>query len=165
MPEAGLQITILEATEDDVDDIHALVVELAVATGMQHRVRSSREDFLRHGFSNPPAFQALIARQAEQAVGMCLYFYEFSTWLGRLGVYIQDLVVSEAARGNGLGQRLVAETVRSGQERGATHLRLSVDQHNDAAIRFYRHIGMDASADERIFHAHGSAFRRLADLT
>lgn len=159
-----MQTTILEATEDDVDDILALVVELAVATGMRHKVRSTREDFLHHGFCNPPAFHVLLARQAGQAVGMSLYFYDFSTWLGRLGVYIQDLVVSEAARGSGLGQRLVAETVRAGQKRGATHLRLSVDQHNVAAIRFYRRIGMDASGDERIFHAHGSAFRRLAGL-
>lgn len=159
-----MQTTIREATEDDVDDIHALVVELAVATGMQHKVSATRDDFLEHGFSNPPAFHALIARQAGQAVGLSLYFYDFSTWLGRLGIYIQDLVVSEAARGSGIGEQLVAATVRAGQKRGATHLRLSVDRHNEGAIRFYRRIGMDASGDERIFHAHGQAFRQLAEL-
>lgn len=160
-----MQATIRNATRDDVADIHALVVELAIATGMRHKIRSTREDFLTHGFGDSPAFHTLIANQGGRAVGLSLYFYEFSTWLGRLGVYVQDLVVAEAARGSGLGRRLVAATVRAGQRRGATHLRLSVDHRNADAIRFYHRIGLAASDDERIFHAHGDAFGRLADMS
>lgn len=164
MPEAAVQVSIREATRRDVDDIHALVTELAIATGMRHKMLATPRDYLEHGFGKTPAFHALIARRGGEPVGLSLYFYEFSTWLGRPGIYIQDLVVAEAARGSGLGRRLVAETVRAGQRRGATHLRLSVDRHNESAINFYRSIGMDASGDERIYHAHGDAFQHLVNL-
>lgn len=157
--------TIRRATETDVEDIHELVVELAVATGMQHRVKSTAADFLAHGFGDDPDFHALVADTGGRIIGLCLYFYEFSTWLGSPGIYIQDLVVRREARGAGLGRQLIAATVRVAQQKGATHLRLSVDAHNDGAIRFYRNLGMKTSSDERIFHAHGSAFRNLAELT
>ena len=76
-------------------------------------------------------------------VGMSLFFYNFSTWRGEPGVYVQDMVVSERARGLGLGRRLLLETARHASRHGATHLRLSVDQDNAAAIGFYRSLGLD----------------------
>ena len=159
------KVTIRRATEKDVDDIYELVIELAIATGMQHKVKSTAADFLAHGFGDDPDFHALIAEFEGRVIGLCLFFYEFSTWLGTPGIYVQDLVVRREARSAGLGRQLIAETVRTAQEKGATHLRLSVDVHNEGAIRFYQNIGMKTSNDERIFHAHGRAFRRLADLS
>lgn len=155
---------IRRATKEDADDIHELVVELAVATGMQHKVKSTAADFVAHGFGRDPHFHALVAEQSGRIVGLCLFFYEFSTWLGTPGIYIQDLVVRSGARSTGLGRQLVAETVRLAQREGATHLRLSVDVNNDGAIRFYQKLGMKSSSDERIFHAHGAAFRNLAEI-
>ena len=144
--------------------MHELVVELAVATGMQHKVKSTAADFLAHGFGADPHFHALVAEADGRIIGLCLYFYEFSTWLGKPGIYIQDLVVQSEVRSAGLGRQLVAETVRVAQREGATHLRLSVDVNNEGAIRFYRKLGMKSSSDERIFHAHGAAFRNLAEI-
>ncbi len=161
---ASDKAVIRRATIDDVADVHELVVELAVATGMQHKVKSTAADFLAHGFGADPHFHALVAEKNGRIVGLCLFFYEFSSWLGTPGIYIQDLVVRSDVRSTGLGRQLVAESVRIARKQGATHLRLSVDVNNEAAIRFYQKLGMNSSSDERIFHAHGAVFQKLSEI-
>lgn len=150
------------ATVDDVAAIHALLVELADATGLSHKLLSSKDDLVRNGFSKAPAFEVLLAEQDGTALGMSLYFYNYSSWRGRLGVYIQDLVVERHARGLGIGGVLVRETARRAKRRGATHLRLSVEHDNHAAHRFYETLGVKAAPSERILEADGAAFDRLA---
>ena len=155
-------ITVRLATEQDAATIHALIVDLARATGLREKVTSKPQHFSRHGAGERPAFQALIAERAGQALGLCLFFYSFSSWRGELGIYVQDLFVSDAARGSGLGRRLMRETARLGKQRGATYLRLSVAKENTAAQEFYRTIGMTEAADECIYQVAGTAFRQLA---
>jgi GNAT superfamily N-acetyltransferase len=154
--------TIRLATEDDVATIHALLVELAEATGLSHKLLSGKDDLVRFGYSKAPAFEVLLAEQDGTALGMALYFYNYSSWRGRLGVYIQDLVVERHARGLGIGGLLVRETARRAKRRGATHLRLSVEHDNLAAHRFYETLGVKAAPNERILEADGAAFERLA---
>ena len=150
------------ATADDAASIHSMIVALAKATGQRQQVTSKPEHFLRHVGGARPAFEAYIAERAGRSLGLCLFFYSFSSWRGELGVYVQDLYVSDEARGSGLGRRLIAETVRHGKDRGATYLRLSVAGENTAAQEFYRAIGMSRSEDERIYQAAGAEFERLA---
>jgi ribosomal protein S18 acetylase RimI-like enzyme len=149
------------ATEQDVDKLHAMILALAKATGLREKVTSRPEDFRRFGSRGQPAFQALIAEQGTEAVGLALFFYSFSSWRGELGVYVQDLFVSDTVRGTGLGRRLVIETARLAKKRGATYLRLSVAKENVAAQKFYRGIGLSLSADECIYQAMGAAFDKL----
>lgn len=151
------------AVASDVDDIHALILHLAESTGHTGKTTSTPADFLRSGFSEPVAFQALVAEQVGQVIGLSLFFYTFSSWRGELGVYVQDLVVAEQARGSGLGRRLIHETARVALGNGATHLRLSVAADNGIAVQFYDHIGLVASDEERIFEAEGLAFAQLAE--
>lgn len=154
-------ITVRLATEQDASTIHALIVDLARATGLREKVTSKPEHFARHAAGERPAFQAFIAEREGQALGLCLFFYSFSSWRGELGVYVQDLFVSDAARGSGLGRRLIRDTARLGKQRGATYLRLSVAKENTAAQEFYRTIGLTGSEDECIYQAAGDAFQRL----
>ncbi|MGH8192925.1 MAG: GNAT family N-acetyltransferase [Woeseiaceae bacterium] len=156
------EITIRAATEADTGKLHSLLVELARAAGLKERIRSTPDDLQRLGFRDRPAFQALIAEQGGKPVGLSLFFYNFSSWRGELGVYVQDLYVSGELRGSGLGRRLIAETVRLGKAQGATHLRLSVDRSNIDAQDFYRRLGLRHSDQECIFQATGAAFDRLA---
>jgi GNAT superfamily N-acetyltransferase len=156
-------IEIRPAEASDVDDIHALIVHLAESTGHAGKITSTPADFLRSGFSEPVAYQALIAEHLDQVIGLALFFYTFSSWRGEPGVYVQDLVVAEQARGSGLGRRLIEATARVALGKGATHLRLSVAADNDIAVRFYDHLGLVASDGERIFEADGLAFARLAE--
>jgi ribosomal protein S18 acetylase RimI-like enzyme len=150
------------ATRDDVVTIHALLEELARVTCLENKLRSRPQDLLEHGFSGPPAFEGLVAERDGELLGMTLFFYTFSTWRGEPGVYVQDIVVTGHARGLGLGRRLMQETARHAAERGATHLRLSIDSDNAAALGFYRNLGLEHSDREQILEADGAAFRRLA---
>lgn len=156
-------ITIREADDQDADAIYSMVVKLAAFLSEQDKVVSSVEHFRADTFPDPPGFHVLIAERDGEPVGMSLFFYTFSTWLGALGVYIQDLYVDEAARGEGLGARLVHETVRRARERGADHLRLAVDHRNTSAQGFYSKLGMRLRDDEHIYQADGEVFEKLAD--
>ena len=138
-----------------------MVIGLAKATGLREKVTSRPEDFRRFGSRGQPAFQALIAELGGEPVGLSLFFYSFSSWRGELGVYVQDLYVSERVRGTGLGRRLIAETARLAKKRGATYLRLSVARDNTAAQAFYRSIGLSSSEEECIYQAIGPAFEQL----
>ncbi len=154
--------TIRRATEADAGIIHALVIELAAAIGMTGKVASRVEDIRDQGFGADPAFEALIAERDGAAVGLCLFFESFSSWDGRRGVYVQDIYVSEAARGLGLGRRLLAEAAAISRARGGSYLRLSVAAENDQAQAFYRRIGLAWSASERIYQVRGGDFAALA---
>lgn len=150
------------ATPEDAGNLHALLLGLARATGLKEKIRSKPDDLRRLGFREKPAFYALIAERDGAPVGLSLFFYNFSSWRGEMGIYVQDLYVADEARSAGLGRRLLAETVRQGRAQGATHLRLSVDRSNLRAQRFYRRLGLKASEQELIFQAAGAVFERLA---
>ncbi len=146
----------------DAERIYDMLVGLSRAVGDADKIVSSPDDIRRHGFGDDPAFHALLAEQDGHTVGLSLFFYSYSTWLGRLGVYIQDLYVDSSARGTGVGQRLIEETARIAKVRGANHLRLSVYQDNTGAQAFYQRIGMRRRDDELIYQADGRVFDALA---
>jgi ribosomal protein S18 acetylase RimI-like enzyme len=160
--EAGTIIRL--ATIDDAEAMHAMIVALARDVGESDRVVSSVEDFRQFGFSATPSFQALIGEQAGEPVGLCLFFYSYSSWKGRLGVYVQDLYVSSSQRGTGLGRRLIAETARRAGERGAAYMRLSVNRSNEPAKAFYSRIGLQLADQECIFKAVYEDFDALKNL-
>ncbi len=161
---ALLDTVIRPATEQDIADVHRLLAQLADATGLTGKFHASEEDLRRDGFSGSPLFQTLVAERDGGVIGLCLYFYSYSSWRGSAGVYVQDLVVDSAARGGRVGERLLAETARRAQQRGATYLRLSVQHDNTHAIRFYERCGLALSATERIFEADADAFDALTEL-
>jgi ribosomal protein S18 acetylase RimI-like enzyme len=159
----GSETFIRPATEEDVPAIHRLLAQLADATGLADKFHSGEDDLRRFGFSPRPMFDALLAERDDTVVGLCLFFYTFSSWRGTAGVYVQDLVVDRDARTGGVGRTLLVETARHARGRGVTHLRLSVQSDNADAIEFYRRLGLEHAADEYIFEAEGDAFDRLAD--
>ena len=158
------EITIRPAIAADAATIHALTLALAESTEAPGKVSSKPENFLEHGFSEEPRFEALLAETSGKAVGLCLYFYTFSSWRGETGIYIQDLYVSDDLRGTGLGRQLLAETVRRADRKGATHLRLCVDHDNSSAQDFYSAVGMKLRDDDYVFEADGRAFSDLGHL-
>ena len=151
------------ATASDVETIHKLLQHLADSTGLRQKFISRTEDFLKFGFCEEPKFEVLLAEQDDVVVGLSLFFYNFSSWRGELGVYIQDLVVDSDVRAAGIGRQLVRETARHADEQGATHLRLSVDRDNHKAMRFYEKIGLQESSDESIFAAYEGDFLNLVE--
>ena len=140
-----------------------MLVKHAHALGDADRFGSTVEDVRRYGFGEDPAFNVLLAEQDNEVVGLVVFFYVFSTWRGRLGVYVQDIHVVEAVRASGTGRRLLAAAAAQGRADGCTHLRLSVATENGRARTFYERIGLDHQAHEVIYQAAGEDFDHLAD--
>ncbi len=155
------EIVIRAATAADAGSMHAMILALATGMGMAEQVRSRPQDFLQYGFNDPPCFEALIAEQAGEPLGLCLYFFSFSSWAGKRGVYVQDIFVDQRARGTGLGRRLLAETARLTAGQGAVFMRLAVDKDNQAARSFYSHAGLIQAERDCIYKAWGQAFEAL----
>lgn len=151
------------AVAADAASLHAMLRAIAGTTGEVDKVSSTPADLARYGFGQSPAFRALIAEADGAAVGLCLFFTTFSSWRGRLGVYVQDLYVDPGQRGGGLGRRLLAAAAAEGVRLGATHMRLSVDAANAPAAAFYRRVGFAAAEAERIQVLEGAGFAALAD--
>jgi ribosomal protein S18 acetylase RimI-like enzyme len=156
-----MTITLRQATPHDSKTIHRLVGELAASVDDVEKFQSKPEDFELGLNAKPPAFEAVLAEQAGTAVGICLYFPSFSSWRGTPGVYVQDLYVSEMARGSGLGARLLRHVAAAAQKRGATYVRLAVDTENTDGQRFYDKMGMRWADSDRIFVIDGGSFTAL----
>lgn len=155
-------VTIREARAEDVGLLHEALLSLARHTGDEHKIESTVEDLLEHGFGRQRSFEALIAEIGGQFAGMCLSFPSFSTWRGQSGIYVQDLYVDEAFRGKRIGERLLQAAAARGRARGARYLRLSVERANVSAQAFYERIGVSHSRDEQIHMMRGEQFDTFA---
>jgi len=162
-PTVARTATIRPARAADVPVIHALLADLAETLDESASMTASEADLLREGFGHPPAFQVLLAEQDDRPVGLVLFFHAYSSWRGRLGVYVQDLHVVGAMRGSGLGRRLLAAAADAGRTAGCSHMRLSVAATNAAGRGFYRRIGMAERHDEVICQISDRDFVRLAE--
>ncbi len=159
-PSKAVQIRL--ASVADAESIHRGLLGIAQTVGELHLVKSSVDDIRRYGFGDRPAFEVLIAEADGAFAGMCLYFPVFSTWMGRPGVYVQDLFVDPAFRGRTIGERLLRRTAARCRQGGGFYLRLSVDTGNAAAIRFYERMGVVHSPSEQTHKIAGEAFNALA---
>lgn len=147
------------AGPDDAPVVVAVLSSLAHEIGDGARFRSTESLIRRHGFGPGRLFHSMLAFADAAPVGLALYFPTFSTTRGAPGLYIQDLYVAEAARGGGLGRRLLQAAARhAGTAWEATHLTLTVYDDNAAARDFYQRLGfvlrrgeIPASLDEPSF--------------
>lgn len=125
-----------------VDDVPVLMKLLTAMVGEAGEQPGSTEKTLRtHGFGPVPRFHALLAEQATRAVGMILYFAEYSTWRGEMGLFVQDIYVGPDARGLGLGRALLAAALREA-DWSPKFLTLMVARKNGTALAFYAGLGM-----------------------
>jgi len=135
------EISIRQATLEDVTVIHSLLSDLEKTLDATSKVKRTVADLRKFGFSGSPCFEALIAWRGAEAVGLVLFFREFSSWLGKPGVYVQDLYVSPGLRGSGLGSKLMQAVYDHTRNWGAGYCKLTVHGDNEAAIAFYRQLG------------------------
>jgi len=145
----------------DAATLMRLIRELAAFENMAHLVEATEEDIRREGFGAQPHFEAVLAEQNGQAVGFALFFHNFSTFMGRPGLYVEDLYISESARGSGLGRKLMAYLARLALARGCPRLELSV-LHWNPARAFYEKIGLVQNRDWLPYRVSGEALSDLA---
>ncbi|WP_420349371.1 GNAT family N-acetyltransferase [Pelagibius sp.] len=160
---AKTAVSIRQAAKGDAQIVCDLLDDLVRTLRNAPPCGSTVETIRHHGFGDKRQFEALIAEAEGTPAGLVLYFYTYSTWRGCLGVYVQDLHVVERFRGQGLGRRLLADAARRGRADGCTHLRLSVDPGNEAALTFYEAVGLEPRRDETICQAADEAFHQLAE--
>src|SRR5262245_8768381 len=157
-----MTVVIRPATPADAGTIVQLIRELAVYEKEPlANVRISEADVLRDGFGAERRFECLLAEVDGRAAGFALFFHDYSTWEGRAGLYVEDLYVSERARGTGVGRRPLASVAALARARGCPRLDLSV-LHWNPARRFYERLGFVEMVDWRRYRLTGDALAGLA---
>ena len=155
-------IEIRAAVEADVPLILEFIRGLAEYERLAHEVVAT-EDGLRHWlFGARPAAEVVFAEWEGEPAGFALFFHNFSTFLGRPGVYLEDLFVNPAHRGRGIGRALLAHLARLAMERGCGRLEWSVLDWNEDAIRFYRSLGALPMDEWTVFRVTDDALTALA---
>ena len=155
------RVRIRPATRGDAATIVRLVRDLAEYERLAHGVRISEADVLRDGFGKRPWFECLLAEVDGEAVGFALFFHNYSTFEGRPGIYLEDIHITEAARGLGIGRRLIGALAGLALERGCRRLDLSA-LHWNPARGFYERLGFHPMAEWVPYRADGDALQRLA---
>jgi len=155
-------IRILAADESDIPLIHAFIRELAEYERLLHEFVATEDELRRTLFGSRPAAEIVIAYDAAQPAGFALFFQTYSTFLGKPGLYLEDLFVRPSARGQGIGRRLLIHLARLAIERKYGRLEWRVLDWNETAIRFYRSIGAAPLDDWTVFRVTGDALHALA---
>ena len=150
------------ATAADAPVILGLIRELAEYERLAHEVVATEALLRRNLFGDRRVAEVLIAEDRGEPVGFALFFHNFSTFLGRPGIYLEDLFVRPAARGRGIGVALLARLARLAVERGCGRLEWSVLDWNEPAIGFYRKLGAVSMDDWTSFRLTGDALQDLA---
>ena len=154
------QVTIRAAEPSDVPAIYALVCDLAEFEELRHTVEATEADLQEHLFGDCPNAEVLVAADREQTVGIALFFRTFSTFMGKPGIYLEDIYVRPECRGHGVGRALLKAVARVAVERNCGRLEWSVLKWNEPAIRFYQSLGAKPLGDWAMYRLTGDA---LAD--
>lgn len=155
-------ITIRRAVRDDSALILQFIIELAEYEKLRDQVVATLAEVQSQLFGEHPAAEVLIAEVDGQAQGFALYFQNFSTFLAKPGIYLEDLYVRESARGKGLGLQLIAHVAKRCQELGGARLQWSVLNWNQPAIDFYQSLGAIAQDEWTVMRVHGEKLSALA---
>ena len=154
--------SIVAATRADVPLILKLIRELADYERMADQVLATEADIGRALFGERPSAEAVVARIGEEAAGFALFFQSFSTFVGRPGLYLEDLYVRPSHRGRGIGRRLLAHLAGIAVERGCGRFEWSVLDWNEPAITAYRRAGAVPMDEWTVYRLTGEPLRALA---
>jgi GNAT superfamily N-acetyltransferase len=157
-----LRHSLRAARPEDGDILVGLIRELAAFERLAHLVEVTPSLLSQQLFGPRPAAEAVVAVVDGRVVGFALFFSNFSTFLGRPGLYLEDLYVQPAHRGRGLGRAFLEHLGRLAIERGCGRFEWSVLDWNADAIRFYEKMGATVMPDWRICRLTGDALRNLA---
>lgn len=162
MSEIMSELTIKVADANDASVVLSFIKELAEYEKLAHEVVAT-EELLRENLLNKNSnMEVIIGYLQERPVAFAIYFHNFSSFLGRKGIYLEDLFVKPEARGNGLGQQMLVYIARVAKERGCGRLEWSVLDWNTPAIEFYKKLGAKAMDEWTVYRVTGDALDKLA---
>jgi len=153
--------TLREARREDVPAIVGLIEELALYERQPEDCHADPRLLEEHLFGPKPFAEAIVAEAAGEVIGFALFFHNYSTWLTRPGLYLEDLYVKPGRRGMGAGKALLVELARIAAARGCGRMEWSVLTWNEPAIGFYRALGAVPMDGWRTWRLTGDALRAL----
>ena len=156
------KVEIRAAVEDDVPLILAFIRELAEYEKLSHEVSATEEVLRESLFGERRVAEALLAHSDGEPAGFALFFHNFSTFLGRPGIYLEDLYVRPEFRGSGIGRTLLAHLAKLAKERGCGRLEWWVLDWNEPSIGFYKSLGAVAMDDWTVYRVTGEALEKLS---
>jgi GNAT superfamily N-acetyltransferase len=159
---AVTHFSVRPAEPADVTHIHSMIVELAVFEKLEHMVVAT-EELLHEGlFGERPACEAIIGEENGEVVAFALFFHNFSTFLTKKGLYLEDLYVRQSHRGKGYGTQLLSKLAQIAVERNCGRFEWSVLDWNEPAIGFYKTMGAEVMPEWRICRVTGESLDQLA---
>lgn len=156
-------VRIVPATPADVPAILELIKGLAAYERLSHEMVATEADLRNALFGSRPFAEVILAKEGDEPVGFALFFHNYSTFLGRPGLYLEDLFVDPERRGRGIGRQLLAALARLAVERGCGRFEWSVLEWNAPAIGFYERMGARVMPEWRICRLTGEALARAAE--
>ncbi|MES0173978.1 GNAT family N-acetyltransferase [Mesorhizobium sp. M0006] len=156
---SGLSFRVAEC--EDCEEILLALRLLAGSLGVPGRLKSTKKDIEAAGFGPRREFTVMLSEVDGKIAAICLYFPMFSTWMGKPGLYIQDLFVHEEFRRSRIGEKLLRHVARTAHNDGYHYLRLTVDHSNQAGARFYLRHGFESANDETSYRLYGQAFEEF----
>lgn len=154
---------ICPARVEDVPIILQLIRDLATYERAPDEVVATEEKLVDVLFGERPVAEVLLAFEAESPVGFAVYFYNFSTWLGRPGLYLEDLFVKPEKRGKGYGRALLIKLAKIARDRGCGRMEWAVLNWNESAIKFYRTLGAKPMNEWTVFRLTREEIAKLAN--
>jgi GNAT superfamily N-acetyltransferase len=154
---------IRSARVQDVPIILQLIRDLATYERAPDEVTATKEQLVDVLFGEKPAAEVLLAFEGESPVGFAVYFYNFSTWLGRPGLYLEDLFVKPEKRGKGYGRALLVALAKIARDRGCGRMEWAVLDWNEPAIKFYRALGAKPMDEWTVFRLTREGIAKLAN--
>ena len=148
---------------EDMPVILQLIRDLATYERAPNDVTATEEQLVEVLFGERPAAEVLLAFEGQTPVGFAVYFYNFSTWLGRSGLYLEDLFVKPENRGKGYGRALLIELAKIARDRGCGRMEWAVLDWNEPAIKFYRALGAKPMDEWTVFRLTRDGIARLAN--
>jgi GNAT superfamily N-acetyltransferase len=156
------RLRVEKATARDVPLVLRFIRELAEYEKMLHGVTATEEGLRETLFGPRPSAEVLLAYDDEEPAGFAIYFFNYSSFVDRQGLYLEDLYVRPEARGKGAGRLLLSHLARIAIERGCCRLEWAVLDWNEPAIGFYKRLGAHAMDDWTVFRLSGEALQDLA---
>ncbi len=156
------EIKIRDAKVSDAELILKFVTELAIYEKAENEVKASVSDIERTLFSDDNTAKAIISYVDGEAVGFAVYFLNYSTWLGKNGIYLEDLYVTPEYRGSGAGVKLIKHIAKIAVEKDCGRFEWSVLDWNEPAIDFYNSIGASPQDEWIIYRLTGDALKSFA---
>jgi GNAT superfamily N-acetyltransferase len=158
-----LDLQIRPARVEDVPIILQLIRDLATYERAPDEVVATEEQLIEVLFGERPVAEVLLAFEGESPIGFAVYFYNFSTWLARPGLYLEDLFVKPQERGKGCGRALLVELAKIARGRGCGRMEWAVLNWNEPAIKFYRALGAEPMNEWTVFRLTREEIAKLAD--